>query len=131
LQGRRQDIALIDHLIDRIDQGTSNDLRLTREEIFGSVLVAIPWSDEAEVLRLANDCHYCLAGYVFSRNTSRGIRMAHEIASGWLRDNQGKGQIMGQHDRGFKQSGVGKEMSLGSVLDGFSRSKTVTVNLSL
>ncbi|WP_398469335.1 aldehyde dehydrogenase family protein [Tardiphaga sp.] len=110
---------------------TSNDWRLAKEEIFGPVLVAIPWEDEAEVLKMANDSHYGLAGYVFSRNTSRAIRMAHEIDSGWVQVNQGKGQIMGQPYGGFKQSGIGKEMSLGSMLEGFSRSKTVTVNLTL
>jgi acyl-CoA reductase-like NAD-dependent aldehyde dehydrogenase len=110
---------------------TSNEWRLAKEEIFGPVLVAIPWSDEDEVLRMANDSHYGLAGYVFSRNTARAIRMAHEIDSGWIQVNQGKGQIIGQPYGGFKQSGIGKEMSLDSMLEGFSRSKTVTVNLNL
>jgi acyl-CoA reductase-like NAD-dependent aldehyde dehydrogenase len=110
---------------------TSNNWRLAQEEIFGPVLVAIPWTDEAEVLKMANDSHYGLAGYVFSRNTSRAIRIAHEIDSGWVQVNQGKGQIMGQPYGGFKQSGLGKEMSLGSMLEGFSRLKTVTVNLTI
>ena len=57
--------------------------------------------------------------------------MAHEIDSGWVQVNQGKGQIMGQPYGGFKQSGLGKEMSLSSMLEGFSRLKTVTVNLTL
>ncbi len=57
--------------------------------------------------------------------------MSHEIDSGWMQVNQGKGQIMGQPYGGFKQSGLGKEMSLGSMLEGFSRLKTVTVNLTL
>jgi acyl-CoA reductase-like NAD-dependent aldehyde dehydrogenase len=109
----------------------SNNWRLAQEEIFGPVLVAIPWSEEAEVLKMANDSHYGLAGYVFSRNSSRAIRMAHELDSGWVQVNQGKGQIMGQPYGGFKQSGLGKEMSLSSMMEGFSRLKTVTVNLSL
>lgn len=109
----------------------SNNWRLAQEEIFGPVLVAIPWSEEDEVLRMANDSHYGLAGYVFSRNASRAIRMAHEIDSGWVQVNQGKGQIMGQPYGGFKTSGIGKEMSLESMLEGFSRLKTVTVNLTL
>ncbi len=112
-------------------ESTSNDWRLAREEIFGPVLVAIPWEDEAEVLRMANDSHYGLAGYVFSKNTARAIRMGHAIDSGWVQINQGKGQIMGQPYGGFKQSGLGKEMSLGSMLEGFSRLKTVTVNLEV
>jgi acyl-CoA reductase-like NAD-dependent aldehyde dehydrogenase len=109
----------------------SNDWRLAREEIFGPVLVAIPWRDEDEVLRMANDSHYGLAGYVFSRDTARAIRIAHRLDAGWIQVNQGKGQIMGQPYGGFKQSGLGKEMSLDSMLEGFSRLKTVTVNLEV
>ncbi len=112
-------------------ESASNDWRLAREEIFGPVLVAVPWNDEAEVMRMANDSHYGLAGFVFSRDTARAIRMAHQLDSGWVQVNQGKGQILGQPYGGFKQSGLGKEMSLGSMLEGFSRLKTVTVNLDI
>lgn len=112
-------------------QSTSNDWRLAREEIFGPVLVAIPWDDEAEVLRMANDSHYGLAGYVFSSNTARAIRLAHQIDSGWIQVNQGRGQILGQPYGGFKESGLGKEMALHSMLESFSRLKTVTVNLGI
>lgn len=112
-------------------QSSSNDWRLAREEIFGPVLVAIPWDDEAEVLKMANDSHYGLAGYVFSKNTARAIRLAHEIDSGWVQVNQGKGQILGQPYGGFKESGLGKEMALHSMLESFSRLKTVTVSLAI
>lgn len=109
----------------------SNDWRLAREEIFGPVLVAIPWDDEAEVLRMANASHYGLAGYVFSKNTARAIRLGHQIDSGWIQINQGKGQILGQPYGGFKQSGLGKEFALHSMLESFSRLKTMTVNLDI
>jgi len=112
-------------------ESTSNDWRLAREEIFGPVLVAIAWDDEREVMRMANDSHYGLAGYVFSKNTARAIRLGHELDSGWVQVNQGKGQLMGQPYGGFKQSGLGKEMSLSSMLEGFSRLKTMTVNLEI
>jgi acyl-CoA reductase-like NAD-dependent aldehyde dehydrogenase len=109
----------------------TNNWRLAQEEIFGPVLVAMRWTDEAEAIRMANESHYGLAGYVFTRNTARGIRIAHKIDSGYMQVNQGKGQILGQPYGGFKQSGLGKEFSLGSMLDGFSRLKTVTVNLGI
>jgi betaine-aldehyde dehydrogenase len=110
---------------------TSNTWRLAREEIFGPVLVAIPFSDEDEVVRMANQSHYGLAGYVFSKDATRAIRVAHKIDSGWIQVNQGKGQLFGQPYGGFKTSGLGKESSLGSVLESFSRLKTVTVNLDM
>ncbi|RYG55916.1 MAG: aldehyde dehydrogenase family protein, partial [Alphaproteobacteria bacterium] len=111
--------------------GANNGWRLAQEEIFGPVLVVIPWKDESEVLKMANDSHYGLAGYVFSKNTSKAIRMAHEIDSGWIQVNQGKGQVLGQPYGGFKTSGQGKEFALSSMVEGFSRLKTVTVNLTI
>jgi len=73
----------------------SNDWRLAREEIFGSVLVAIRWSDEAEAIRMANDSHYGLAAYVWTHDIGAGLRTAHAIESGWVQVNQGGGQVPG------------------------------------
>ena len=73
----------------------SNDWRLAREEIFGPVLVAIRWSDEAEAIRMANDSHYGLAAYVWTHDIGKGLRAAHAIESGWVQVNQGGGQNSG------------------------------------
>jgi betaine-aldehyde dehydrogenase len=107
-----------------------NDWRLAREEIFGPVLVAIPWTDEADVIRMANDTHYGLAAYVWCNDIARAIRTAHAIDAGFVQVNQGLGQVVGQPYGGFKQSGLGRENSLEGMLDGFTQRKSVTINLS-
>jgi betaine-aldehyde dehydrogenase len=89
---------------------TSNDWRLAREEIFGPVLVAIPWRDEAEAIRMANDSHYGLAAYVWTHDIGSALRAAHAIESGWVQVNQGLGQVPGHSYGGYKQSGIGREL---------------------
>ena len=109
----------------------SNDWRLAREEIFGPVLVAIRWSDEAEVIRMANDSHYGLAAYVWTHDIGTGLRTAHAVESGWVQVNQGLGQVPGMSYGGYKQSGIGREFSLEGMLDSFTQRKNVTVNLDV
>ncbi len=109
---------------------TSNDWRLAREEIFGPVLVAIRWTDEAEAIRMANDSHYGLAAYVWTRDIARGINAAHNIEAGWVQINQGLGQVPGHSYGGVKQSGIGREFSLEGMLDSFTQRKNVTINLA-
>ncbi len=108
----------------------SNDWRLAREEIFGPVLVAIPWRDEDEAIRMANDSHYGLAAYVWTHDIGSGLRAAHAIESGWVQVNQGGGQSPGHSYGGYKQSGIGREFSLEGMLDSFTQRKNVTVNLN-
>ena len=108
----------------------SNDWRLAREEIFGPVLVAIPWTDEADAIRMANASHYGLAAYVWSHDIGRALRAAHAIESGWVQVNQGLGQSPGHTYGGYKQSGIGREFSLEGMLDSYTQRKNVTVNLT-
>ncbi|GAC1701154.1 MAG: aldehyde dehydrogenase family protein [Candidatus Limnocylindrales bacterium] len=106
-----------------------NDWRLAREEIFGPVLVVIPWTDREEAVRMANDSHYGLAAYVWCRDIGQALTTAHRIESGWVQVNRGLGQLPGMSYGGMKQSGIGREFSLEGMLDGFTQRKSVTVNL--
>jgi betaine-aldehyde dehydrogenase len=110
---------------------TSNDWRLAREEIFGPVLVAIPWTEENEAIRMANDSHYGLAAYVWTHEIGSALRAAHAIESGWVQVNQGLGQQPGHSYGGYKTSGIGREFSLEGMLDSFTQRKNVTVNLNV
>ena len=116
--------------IPTIFRNKSNEWRLAKEEIFGPVLVAIPWDDEEEVIRMANQSHYGLAAYVWTRDITRGINAAHAIESGWVQVNQGLAQAPGHSYGGFKQSGIGREFSLEGMLDSFTQRKNISINLN-
>lgn len=113
-----------------IFSGVSNDWRIAREEVFGPVLVVIPWEDEQEVIKMANDSHYGLAAFIYTHDISKALRAAHEIKSGFVWVNQGGGIICGQSYGGIKGSGIGREYSLEGMLDSFTQRKTVTINLN-
>jgi acyl-CoA reductase-like NAD-dependent aldehyde dehydrogenase len=119
------------YAIPTVFANAANDWRLAREEIFGPVLVAIRWTDEAEALRMANDTHYGLAAYVWTHDIGRALRAAHTIEAGWVQVNQGLGQSPGHSYGGVKQSGIGREFSLEGMLDSFTQRKNVTVNLGV
>ncbi|QCU78991.1 aldehyde dehydrogenase family protein [Citricoccus sp. SGAir0253] len=109
--------------------GARNDFRLSQEEIFGPVLVAIKWKDVDEVVRMANDSHYGLAAYVWTHDLDAALDTAHRLEAGWVQVNQGGGQVVGQSYGGYKQSGMGREVSLEGMLEGFTQVKQVNVRL--
>lgn len=103
--------------------------RVAREEVFGPVLVVIPWRRRAEVVAMANDSHYGLAAYVWCRDIGMALRTAHAIDSGWVQVNRGLGQLPGLTYGGFKESGLGAECSSEAAIAAYTRIKTVTVGL--
>ncbi|MGI8415862.1 MAG: aldehyde dehydrogenase family protein, partial [Nakamurella sp.] len=106
-----------------------NSWRIAQEEIFGPVLVAIPWKDRDDVIRMANDSHYGLAAFVWSQDLTEALDTAHRIESGWVQVNQGGGQVIGQSYGGYKTSGVGREVSLEGAMEGFTQIKQINVNI--
>lgn len=109
--------------------GGDNSFRLAREEIFGPVVVAIPWTDVDDVVRMANDSAYGLAAYVWSQDIDEAIRTAHRLEAGWVQVNQGGGQVVGQSYGGYKQSGLGREVSLEGMIAGFTQTRQINVRL--
>ena len=88
----------------------SNDDRAAREEIFGPVAAVIPFEDEAEAIRLANDTVYGLSGSIWTRDGARAIRVARAIESGALSINSNNSVRVHTPFGGFKQSGIGREL---------------------
>jgi len=93
-----------------IFSNVSNDMTVAREEIFGPVLVLIPYKDEDDAVRIANDTPYGLAAYVSSGDPEHAQKVARRIRAGNVHLN-GAGVDMGAPFGGYKQSGNGREFS--------------------
>ncbi|MGV9866465.1 aldehyde dehydrogenase family protein [Rhodococcus koreensis] len=107
--------------------GADADWDITREEVFGPVLVVIPWKDEDQVLAAANDSAYGLAGYVWTKDITKAIRTANALEVGWIQINRGGGQLPGMSYGGIKQSGLGREYSVDGALESFTQVKNITI----
>jgi acyl-CoA reductase-like NAD-dependent aldehyde dehydrogenase len=88
----------------------SNDDRPAREEIFGPVACVIPFDDEAEAIRIANDTIYGLSGSIWSRDGAKALRAARAIETGVISINSNTSVRVATPFGGFKQSGVGREL---------------------
>ncbi|GAB3142827.1 NAD-dependent succinate-semialdehyde dehydrogenase [Micromonospora sonneratiae] len=89
--------------------GVPADARLLHEEIFGPVAPIVTFRTEAEAIALANDSDYGLAGYVYTRDLARALRMSEHIEVGMLGINQGVISDPAAPFGGLKQSGLGRE----------------------
>ncbi|MCP9481242.1 aldehyde dehydrogenase family protein [Shimia sp. CNT1-13L.2] len=85
-----------------------NQMRIAREEIFGPVLVIIPFDTEEEAIAIANDTDYGLYAYVQTGSASRAARVASQLRAGAVAIN-GRGTTYGSPFGGYKQSGNGRE----------------------
>ncbi|MGZ4334936.1 MAG: aldehyde dehydrogenase family protein [Gaiellaceae bacterium] len=102
----------------------TNDDRIAREEVFGPVAALIPFEDEADAIRIANDTPYGLSGSIWTQNGARALRVARALDTGVLSINSNSSVRVSTPFGGFKQSGFGRELGM-HALDGYSEVKNV------
>ena len=90
----------------------TNDMAIARDEIFGPVLVVIPYEDDDDAVRIANDSIFGLSGGVASADRDRALAVARRIRTGTMSINGGVWYGADVPFGGYKQSGVGREMGL-------------------
>jgi aldehyde dehydrogenase (NAD+) len=109
--------------------GLDNSSRVAREEIFGPVLTVIPFDDDADAIRIANDSPFGLSGAIFSGDEERALAVAAKVRTGTLGINGGVWYSADMPFGGYKQSGIGRENHK-MMLDHYQQTKNLLVSYS-
>jgi aldehyde dehydrogenase (NAD+) len=104
----------------------TNDMRIAQEEIFGPVLVVIPFEDDEDAIRIANDSAYGLGGGVSSGNLDRAMKIANRIRTGTMSVNGGMSIAGDIPFGGYKASGIGREWGVEGIEE-FFETKLIAV----
>src|SRR5205823_11630574 len=103
--------------------------RAAREEIFGPIVAVIPFEDEADAIRIANDTVYGLSGSIWTSNAGRAMRVARALETGTISINSNTSVRVTTPFGGFKQSVIGRELGL-NALDHYTELKNVFLSTS-
>jgi aldehyde dehydrogenase (NAD+) len=109
--------------------GVTNDMRIAQEEVFGPVLVVIPFDTEDEAVALANDSAFGLAGGVFTADISRAVRVAEALEAGQVYVNSWSTASVRMPFGGHKNSGYGREKGI-EALHHYSHVKSISIRLT-
>ena len=109
--------------------GLTNDHRVCKEEIFGPVTAVVKFTDYEDVIRQANDTEYGLAASIWTKDLKTALDATQRLEAGLVQVNQNLVVQPNMSYGGVKQSGLGKEASLESMLEHFTTKKTIILNL--
>lgn len=104
--------------------GVTDDMRIAREEVFGPIISILKWTDEADVMQRVNALDVGLTAAIWTRDISRGHRMAAKVEAGYVWVNDVGTHMIGMPFGGYKQSGIGKEEAFEEMV-GYTRDKNI------
>jgi len=107
-----------------------NDMRIAREEVFGPVLVVMPFKDEEDAIRIGNDTAYGLAAGVWTRSLSRAMLMTEKLRAGTVWVNNYRSTSFTSPFGGYKNSGIGRESGFEAVKE-YLETKCVWISTDL
>ncbi len=126
----RSDLGAGQFIAPTIFTGVRNDMRIAQEEVFGPVLVVIPFDDENEAIAIGNDIAYGLAGAVWTRDLRRAMLLTDKLKAGTVWVNNYRATSFTSPFGGYKESGVGRESGTEAIKE-YLHTKCVWVSTDL